>query len=199
MTLALALLPFLALLTAFSGPAVLPALGLLTAISVVTLHHLNPALDTGRILFVAFVALVISIVPVWRLGAYAEQSEPARIPAALSLSLTLSVGVCMNLSAGEIFPFLSGVPVNPSAITTALMIVFAGLATLAVRPGIKFQLAGLLSACDGILLAAADTAQTHVVWLLGIGILFLAGAGSWLAQRLSLLSITSNRYEHDNP
>ncbi|NHO33080.1 hypothetical protein [Acetobacter fallax] len=187
MTLALALLPLFAFLTVVIGPAVLPVQGLLTAISVVTLHHMNPDFNTRRMLFVACVALAISIVPTWKLGTYIEESRRSGASVALFLALFLSFAACVSLPAGELVHISFILPVNPSAITISLMVVFAGLAGLAVRPGIRDQFAGLLTACDGILLAAANTQQTRAVWIVGSCILLLAAAGLWLTQRLSLL------------
>ncbi len=192
MTLALALAPLAALLSVAGGLTVLPILGLLTAVSVVTLHHLNQDLNAARMLFVAAVALAISVIPTWKLNDYTEESRTPGTLAALSLALFLGFTVCASLPAEEAVRISSVMPVNPSAITTSLMIIFTGLAALALRTGIKYQFAGLLTACNGILLAAANAPQTRAVWIVGGSILLLVTTCLWLAQRLSLLRSDSD-------
>jgi hypothetical protein len=72
-------------------------------------------------------------------------------------------------------------------VTVALSVILIGLATCALRSGVRHQLAGLLTACEGLLLAASNVRASYAGWLVGVCVMLLAGAGVWLVRRLSLL------------
>lgn len=190
MTLALALLPLMALLAVMAGPAVLPGLGALTALAVVLLRHAPMGGWSLSAWFAASVALVISTVPAWKLGGYTQEAGPSRTGMALGLALALIVAGGASLPSAEallpgemaLHPALASAP----AVTVGLIVTFAGLAALAVRPGILHQFAGLVTTCDGVLLSAANLRQPRALWAVACGVLLLSLAALSLARRLSL-------------
>ncbi|MBV1838323.1 hypothetical protein [Acetobacter estunensis] len=192
MTLALALLPFAALLTLIAGLSAVPFVGLLTALSIVFVRQGGLFSSAWPVVFAAVVALAVAIVPVVLLAGYEDDSTPSRKAAALILALLLLVAANLTVPVGDV-SFVAGSlpefvrPVSVPAVTVALGVTFAGLATMALRSGIRRQLAGVLMACDGVLLSAVNTPDPSMAWLVGACVLLVAGAGTWLARRLSLL------------
>ncbi|WP_291362489.1 hypothetical protein [Acetobacter sp. UBA5411] len=196
MTLALALLPLLALLTLLAGLMVTPVTGLLTALSILLLRHVTPEPLPAVILFAAGSALILSIGPAWWLGRYTDEAAPSRVAGAVILSLALLIAGSLSLPSEDMLqnpallaaPFI---PIDAAVVTVALGVTFIGLATLSLRSGARYQLAGLLTACDGLLLTAANIRNPYAGWLIGVCVLLLAGAGTWLVRRLSLLRLKS--------
>ena len=192
MTLALALLPLLALLTLLAGLAVTPLLGLLTATSMFLLRHGVVQTVPPVILFTIVTALMVSIVPVWSLRRYTEEASPPHLGKVMLFALILLVAANLSLPSGDMLQppailALPFVPVNAAVVSVALAVTFIGLAVLSLRDGVRFQFAGLLTACDGLLLTAANIRTPYAGWLIGACVLMLAGAGTWLVRRLSLL------------
>ncbi|WP_242009959.1 hypothetical protein [Acetobacter conturbans] len=193
MTLALALLPLLALFTILAGLAATPALGILTALSIVLLRHSASTPLPPVILFTAITALTVSVAPAWWLSRYTEDTAGRpRIASALALSLVMLVAASLSLPSEDLLqpPAILAVPFVPmdaAVVTVALAVTFIGLVTLSLRSGVRYQFAGLLTACNGLLLTAANIRTPYAGWLIGACVLLLAGAGTWLASRLSLL------------
>ncbi|AQS84194.1 MAG: hypothetical protein ABF876_04645 [Acetobacter aceti] len=196
MTLALALLPLLALLTLPAGLLVTPVTGLLTALSILLLRHASADPFPAVILFAAMSALILSVAPTWWLGRYTDETGPSQVAGAVVLSLVLMIAASLSLPSEDMLqspallsaPFI---PIDGSVVTVALGVTFIGLATLSLRSGARYQLAGLLTACDGLLLTAANIRNPYAGWLIGVCLLLLAGAGTWLVRRLSLLRMKS--------
>lgn len=192
MTLALSFLPLLALLVILTGLAALPVLGALTALSIALLRHGPEAPLPPVVLFSLLVALLVSIGPVWWLARYADERGSARLVGATALSLALLAAASLSLPPAEMLlsPAIDAVPFPPidaAVVTVALSVILVGLATCALRSGARHQLAGLLTACEGLLLAASNVRASYAGWLVGVCVMLLAGAGVWLVRRLSLL------------